>query len=119
MRVATPDGPMTTFIAHPDGDGPFPVAILYMDGVGYREQVKENARRFAAGGYWCAAPDLFHRHGDGLTFDFARTSDDAYRERLMRIIGSVTPESTMVDTAAVLEVATNDPAAAAGPKVCV
>jgi dienelactone hydrolase len=29
-----------------------------MDGVGYREQIKANARRFAADGYYCVAPDL-------------------------------------------------------------
>jgi carboxymethylenebutenolidase len=51
IGVRTADGEMTAFVAHPDGEGPFPVAVLYMDGVGYREQVKENARRFAADGY--------------------------------------------------------------------
>ena len=48
-RVLAPDAEMTTFVAHPEGGGPFPVAPVFMDGVGYREQVKENARRFAAG----------------------------------------------------------------------
>ena len=47
IEVRTPDGEMTAFVAHPDGEGPFPVAVLYMDGIGYREQVKEKARRFA------------------------------------------------------------------------
>ena len=28
MRISTGDGEMTTYIAHPDGDGPFPVAVL-------------------------------------------------------------------------------------------
>ena len=56
---------MTTFLAHPDGPGPFPLAILFMDGVGYREQIRENARRFAAAGYYVAAPDLFYRSGRG------------------------------------------------------
>ena len=55
-RISTPDGGMTTFVTHPDGDGPFPVAVLYMDGVGYRDQIKSNARRFAADGYYCVAP---------------------------------------------------------------
>ena len=48
IGVRTPDGEMTTFVVHPDGEGLFPVAVLYMDGIGYRDQVKENARRFAA-----------------------------------------------------------------------
>src|SRR5262249_34667457 len=119
IRVATPDGPMTTFFVHPDGDGPFPVAILFMDGVGYRDQVKQNARRFAAAGYWCAGPDLFPRSGDQLSFDFTRMGDDAYRERLMRIVASVTPDGALSDTVAVLDVAADDPTASDGPKVCV
>lgn len=72
IGVRTPDGEMTTFVVHPDGEGPFPVAVLYMDGIGYRDQVKENARRFAADGYFCVAPDLFYRSGRGLTFDMAK-----------------------------------------------
>src|SRR6266566_1485825 len=51
IRVQTTDGEMTTFAVHPDGEGPFPVAVVFMDGVGYREQVKANARRFAGDGY--------------------------------------------------------------------
>jgi len=75
IRVRTDDGEMTTFVAHPDGGGPYPVAVLYMDGVGYREQVKENARRFAADGYYCVAPDLFYRSGERLTFDFSQMGE--------------------------------------------
>ena len=47
IPVRTNDGTMTTFIAHPDSGGPFPVALLFMDGIGYREQVKANARRYS------------------------------------------------------------------------
>ncbi len=119
IRIATPDGDMTTFVVHPDGDGPWPVAVLFMDGVGYREQVKDNARRFAAAGYWCVAPDLFHRAGEGLTFDFAKAADETYRARLMEVVSSVTPDAALADTEAVLELAADDPAAADGPAVCV
>lgn len=56
IKVRTPDGAMTTFVARPDKAGPFPVAVLYQDGVGYREQIKENARRFAAAGPITYAP---------------------------------------------------------------
>jgi carboxymethylenebutenolidase len=118
VRVATEDGTMNVFTVHPDG-GPYPVAVLFMDGVGYREQIKENARRFAAAGYYCVAPDLFYRFGDGLTFDFSRMGDDAYRERLMEVVGSVQPDAVMADLNAVFDAVADDPAAAAGPRVCV
>lgn len=120
IMVGTADGEMTTFVVHPEGDTRFPVAVLYMDGVGYRDQIKENARRFAADGYYCVAPDLFYRSGAKLTFDFSRMGEEGYRERLMSVIGSVNPDAVVADTRAVFEAIADDPSAAAsGPKVCV
>jgi carboxymethylenebutenolidase len=119
IRVGTADGQMTTFVAHPDGDGPFPVAVLFMDGVGYREQVKQNASRFAAGGYYVVAPDLFYRSGEKLSFDFSRLSDPGYRQQLMEVVSSVTPARALADVEALLATIADDPAAAAGPRVCV
>jgi dienelactone hydrolase len=93
IRVRTADGEMTTFVVRPDGDGPFPVAVVYMDGVGYREQVKKNARRFAADGYYCVAPDLYYRAGEKLSFDMS-TMATGFRgpeaERMMKAASSVT-----------------------------
>jgi carboxymethylenebutenolidase len=118
LRVATEDGAMDVFTVHPGG-GSYPVAVLFMDGVGYREQIKENARRFAAGGYYCVAPDLFYRFGDGVTFDFSRMGDQAYRDRLMEVVASVQPDSVLADLNAVFDVVAGDPAAASGARVCV
>jgi carboxymethylenebutenolidase len=120
IKVTTADGEMTTFIAHPDAGGPFPVAVVYMDGVGYREQIKENARRFAEAGYYCVVPDLFFRSGEGVGFDFSRMGDENYRARFMSTIASVKPDAVVADTEAVLSEIASDPAAATdAPKVCV
>jgi len=67
----TGDGEMKTFVVHPDGDGPYPVAVVYMDAPATASSWKVNARRFAADGYYCVAPDLFYRSGDGITVDMA------------------------------------------------
>ncbi|HEX6350645.1 MAG TPA: dienelactone hydrolase family protein [Candidatus Dormibacteraeota bacterium] len=117
VRIRTEDGEMPTFIVHPDSGGPFPVAILYMDGVGYREQVKENARRFAADGYYVVAPDLFYRAGERISFDL--TNMESERERMMSVIQTVKPDRVVADTRAIFEAVAADPAAAPGPKVCV
>jgi carboxymethylenebutenolidase len=120
FRVETDDGLMTTFAVHPDGDGPFPVAFLYMDGVGYREQIKDNARRFAAGGYLCVAADLFYRSGERLTLDFARMrEEEAYRARARSVIGSLTPDMVMTDTQAVFDAIATNHRASKGARVCV
>jgi carboxymethylenebutenolidase len=123
IRVRTGDGEMTTFIVRPGGDGPFPVAILYMDGVGYREQLKQNARRFAADGYYCAVPDLFYRSGPGLSFDFSKIASEgmggAEAKRMMSVAASVTPDKVVADTRAMSAEIASDPAAGRGAKVCV
>jgi carboxymethylenebutenolidase len=123
IRVRTPGGHMTTFVVRPDGDGPFPVALLFMDGVGYREQIKENARRFAADGYYCVAPDLYYRVGEQLSFDMSRLASDGFKgpeaERMMKAAGSVTMENVVADTRAILTAIAPDPAAGSGSKVCV
>jgi len=111
---------MTTFVSHPDTDRPLPVAVLYMDGVGYRDQLKDNARRFAADGYYVVAPDLFYRSGAKLGFDFNRMGEPEYRERLMGIVAAVEPAMVIADTQAVLDAINDDPAADTdAPKVCV
>ncbi len=123
IRVRRSDATMPVFTVRPDGDGPFPVAFVFQDGVGFREQIKENARRFAAAGYYCVAPDLFYRAGEGVTFDFSKLAsgqvDEDERKRMMQVVQSVAPDQVVADTKAVLEAIASDPAAAHGPKVCV
>ncbi|HEX5470024.1 MAG TPA: dienelactone hydrolase family protein [Gaiellaceae bacterium] len=114
---------MTVFVAHPDGAGPYPLAVLYMDGIGYREQVKENARRFAAAGYYCAAPDLFYRSGEALSFDMRELRSEGHAgplsARLREVMAKVEPDKVVDDTRAMFAAVAGDPAAASGPKVSV
>ena len=123
IQVATADGQMTTFIVHPDGDGPFPIAIVYMDAIGYREQVKENARRFASYGYYCVVPDLFYRSGTTLTFDPGKLASEGWDgeegRRVRSVTSEVTGERVLADTEAIFGAIESDPAAQPGPKVCV
>lgn len=119
--VKTPDGEMTVFTVRPEGPGPYPVAVVYQDGIGFREQVRQNARRFARAGYYCVAPDLFYRLGKHLSFDFTKISSasDDERKKMMEVVSSVTPERAVADTKAALDAVASDPAAGRGPKVCV
>src|ERR1700751_641742 len=110
--LQTTDGEMTTFTVHPDGGGPFPVAVLYMDGVGYREPIKENARRFAAGGFYVGAPDLFYRSGRGVRVDMDRIRsegmDSPAGKALMKVISEVKSERVVADTRVVFEAIAKD-----------
>jgi carboxymethylenebutenolidase len=123
IHVHTGDGEMATFVARPERDGPFPVALLYMDAIGYREQVRENARRFAEGGFYCVAPDLFHRSGDRLAFDPVALAESGFTgpeaDRLKAAMALATPDAVVADTRAVLAEVASDGAAGTGPRVCV
>lgn len=123
IRVRTADGEMITFIVRAEGAGPFPVAMLYMDGVGYREQIKRNSRRFAAEGYYVVAPDLFYRSGEKLSFDFSKIASEGMSgpeaSRMMSAAASSTPQKVVADTKAVFAAIASDPAAGRGVKVCV
>jgi carboxymethylenebutenolidase len=63
VEIATKDGTLTAFYAYPDGAGPFPAVILYMDAPGIREELRDFARRIAGEGYFCLLPDLYYRWG--------------------------------------------------------
>ena len=51
IDIDTPQGKMQTFLARPDGDGPFPAILFYMDAPGIREELYDMARRIAREGY--------------------------------------------------------------------
>src|SRR4051812_9264003 len=63
VEIATPDGHVTTFISHPERDGPHPVILFYMDAPGIREELRDMARRLAACGYYVMLPNLYYRSG--------------------------------------------------------
>jgi carboxymethylenebutenolidase len=110
--VETPEGTMEVFIAHPDGSGGrYPVIVQLMDGIGFREELRELARRTASWGYYVIAPDLYYRWGLKGPLDF---SDAEQRVRIMGAIGSLTAAKATSDVEAALGMAENDPAAKDG-----
>jgi carboxymethylenebutenolidase len=47
------------YLAHPEGDGPFPGVVIIHEASGLNENIKDIARRFAGEGYVALAVDLF------------------------------------------------------------
>src|SRR5437867_6095581 len=74
VMVQTRYGRQASFAVCPDGSGPFPGVILYMDAPGTREELRNMARRIAKHGYFCLLPDLYYRLGQ-LRFDIPRRND--------------------------------------------
>src|SRR5258708_16692750 len=61
IDIPTKDGHTTTFIRHPERDGPHPVILFYMDAPGIREELRDMARRLAISGYYVMLPNLYYR----------------------------------------------------------
>lgn len=103
VEIETADGRCPTHVHHPDGSGPWPGVIVYMDAIGIRPAMLEIAERIASAGYYVLLPDLFYR----VDFDASRGpaifADPAARQDLFtRVIPSASSANVMRDTAALL-----------------
>lgn len=107
--VTTPDGTMEVFITRPDGDGPFPVVVQLMDGLGMRDELHGHARRVASWGYCVVSPDLFYRQGLKGPLNFTTQG-----EKIMAAIGGLTAQLAKADVEAALALFEGDPAVGQG-----
>lgn len=48
------------YLAHPDGDGPFPAVVIIQEWWGLDDHIKSLAERFTGEGFVALAPDLYH-----------------------------------------------------------
>ncbi|HUQ84573.1 MAG TPA: dienelactone hydrolase family protein [Gemmatimonadaceae bacterium] len=103
LLIETADGQMPTHAFHPEGPGPWPAVIVYMDAVGIRPAMLDIAERIASDGYYVLLPDLFYR----VDFDVSRGlelfTNPAFREDVMtRVMPSASHANVMRDTDALL-----------------
>ncbi len=108
VEITTPDGAVDCFAVHPDGDGPFPPVILYMDVVGVREELRNFARRIAGEGYFCLLPDMFYRLGP-QNFDLSKGREEI--ERMFAAGRTLEMPMVMSDTEAWLDYFDSNPVA--------
>lgn len=52
---------MQAYVARPDASGPHPGLLVLQEAFGVNEHIRDVTRRFAAQGFVCVAPELFHR----------------------------------------------------------
>lgn len=102
--VTTRDGECPATVVTPEGTGPWPAVIVFMDAGGLRPAIVEIAERIAAMGYVAFAPEMYYRTGPYEPFDMASAfGDDAERARLMGMITAVTKANAASDTEAFLD----------------
>ena len=96
--VTTPDGTCPVTVHTPNGTGPWSAVVMYPDAGGVRDTFQEMAARLAGFGHAVLLPDVYYRHGAWEPFEMATVfGDPEQRQRLMGMVGSVTPEMIASD----------------------
>ena len=100
IAIETADGTCPAYVYRPDGNGPWPGVLVFMDGLGIRPAMLEIGERLAASGYFVLLPDLYYRSGPYEPMDPHKVfSDPAQRKVLMeKFMGLATPANVMADT---------------------
>jgi carboxymethylenebutenolidase len=114
IDIATKDGATTTFIVHPERNGPHPIVLFYMDAPAIREELRDMARRIAAVGYYVMLPNLYYRRGVLELSSLPPLPEEESRARMFDFMGSINIPLIMDDTDALLNFADRDPYASPG-----
>ncbi|GHH41823.1 dienelactone hydrolase family protein [Lentzea cavernae] len=119
VDVITEDGTADAYLARPDGEGPFPAVLFYMDAFGLRPHLEKMADRLARAGYVVLVPNVFYRAGRAPVVELPEFIDPAARpavfEQIMPMLRSLTPQGLMSDAGAYLRFLADSPLTADGP----
>lgn len=108
IDITTSDGATTTFIVHPDRNGPFPVIIFLMDAPAIREELRDMARRFASAGYYVMLPNLYYRSGVLELGPLSQDPEHPSRKRMASLMGSLSIAMILSDVDAMIDFADKD-----------
>jgi carboxymethylenebutenolidase len=111
--ITTQHGTMPSFAVCPDGPGPWPAIVFYMDARGIREELRNMARRIAKAGYFCILPDLYYRLGL-IRFDLQKR-DETMITMIRAASRSFTRDWVVSDTAAMIAYLDGQDKVAPGP----
>ncbi|MEV6487976.1 dienelactone hydrolase family protein [Actinoplanes sp. NPDC051633] len=95
VDITTGDGVADGFLVRPDGDGPFPGVLIFMDAFGLRPRLREMAGRIAERGYAVLVPNTLYRGGRSPLVDLDGLADP---DRRGEIFGQVMPLVHALDT---------------------
>jgi len=105
IAMPTPDGEARAYTFTPDGKGPWPAAIIFMDAPAIRPALFEFGDRLARHGYFTLLPDMFWRAGPYEPINVKEVfADEAKRREIFgKLMVSTNPEKQMVDVGASLD----------------
>jgi carboxymethylenebutenolidase len=111
IEIPTKDGHTTTFITHPERDGPHPLIIFYMDAPAIREELRDMARRLGTSGYYVMLPNMYYRAGVMELGPINPDPESPERKRMFGLMNSLTIPLVMEDTKALFAYASGQKAA--------
>ena len=117
IDITTRDGVCPSHVFYPEGQGPWPAAIMLLDGPGIRPALFDMAQRLSKSGYVVLLPDLFYRAGPYPAMDTKvvwANADlrNAHRDTFM---STAPAENVMADMPAFLDALADDSQVRAGP----
>ncbi|HIF93881.1 MAG: dienelactone hydrolase family protein [Myxococcales bacterium] len=87
VQVKTSKGEtMGGYLALPEGDGPHPAVLVFMEIFGVNDHIQDVTRRVAQEGYVALAPDYFHRTGAGMQLAYDDAGMAAGMEQLNQLV---------------------------------
>jgi carboxymethylenebutenolidase len=104
VSIPTQDGAARAYVFRPEGQGPWPAVIFYMDAPAIRPTLFEMCERLAERGYYVLLPDMFWRAGpyEPINLAEAFASEEARRAIFGKFMSSTNPEKSTRDSGAFL-----------------
>jgi carboxymethylenebutenolidase len=110
-NIRTADGLCPAYAAHPEGVGPWPAVLMFMDGIGIRPAMFEIASRLSTYGYFVLLPDLYYRAGPYEPMNALTIFSDPEARRVLseKFFAVATAANVMADMRAFLEFLAQQP----------
>jgi len=105
VAIPTPDGDARAYTFHPEGKGPWPAVIFFMDAPAIRPAMFQMCERLASNGYYVLLPDMFWRAGPYEPINMAEAFKDEESRRAIfgKFMASTDPVRSTRDTGAFLD----------------
>jgi carboxymethylenebutenolidase len=105
VAIPTPDGDARAYTFHPEGKGPWPAVIFFMDAPATRPALFQMCERLASNGYYVLLPDMFWRAGPYEPINMAEAFKDEETRRAIfgKFMASTDPVRSTRDTGAFLD----------------
>jgi carboxymethylenebutenolidase len=102
IEISTADGLCPVHVLTPEGTGPWPAVIFYMDGLGMRQTLVDMAARLADNGYVVLLPDMYYRFGPYAPLVPAEVFKGDFRAQVGPMMATTGNAQAAQDTAAFL-----------------